>query len=100
MALWFERAWIDNGWAKDVRLAVTDGQIASIETGVAAEPGDERHRVGLPGLCNVHSHGFHHAQQNPPSTQRNGSRETTDGGEHVRLDGPGVHDGEGLRGGV
>ncbi|GAO77566.1 formiminoglutamic iminohydrolase [Sphingopyxis sp. C-1] len=58
MALWFERAWIDNGWKKDVRLGVADGRIASIETGVAAEPDDERHRVALPGLCNVHSHGF------------------------------------------
>jgi formimidoylglutamate deiminase len=58
MALWFERAWIDNRWAKDVRLGVADGRIASIETGVAAEREDERHRVALPGLCNVHSHGF------------------------------------------
>ena len=58
MALWFERAWIDNRWAKDVRLGVADGRIASIETGVAAEHGDERYRVALPGLCNVHSHGF------------------------------------------
>ncbi|MBE1527251.1 formiminoglutamate deiminase [Sphingopyxis sp. OAS728] len=58
MALWFERAWIDNRWAKDVRVGVADGRIASIETGVAAEHGDERHRVALPGLCNVHSHGF------------------------------------------
>lgn len=58
MALWFERAWIDKDWAKDVRLGVADGRIASIETGIAAEPGDERHRVALPGLCNVHSHGF------------------------------------------
>ncbi|HEV2597991.1 formimidoylglutamate deiminase [Sphingopyxis sp.] len=58
MALWFERAWIDNGWAKDVRIGVADGRIASIETGAPAEPGDERHRVALPGLCNVHSHGF------------------------------------------
>ncbi len=58
MALWFERAWIDNRWAKDVRIGVADGRIASIETGVAAEHGDERHRVALPGLCNVHSHGF------------------------------------------
>jgi len=58
MALWFERAWIDNGWAKDVRLGVADGRIASIEPGVAAAAEDERHRVALPGLCNVHSHGF------------------------------------------
>ena len=58
MALWFERAWINSRWAKDVRLAVADGRIASIETGVAVAPGDECHRVALPGLCNVHSHGF------------------------------------------
>ncbi len=58
MALWFERAWIDNRWAKDVRVGVAGGRIASIETGVAAAAGDERHRVALPGLCNVHSHGF------------------------------------------
>lgn len=58
MALWFERAWIDNRWVKDVRLGVADGRIASIETGVAAAADDERHRVALPGLCNVHSHGF------------------------------------------
>src|SRR3546814_8960728 len=30
----------------------------SIEPRVAADAGDERHRVALPGLCNVHSHGF------------------------------------------
>lgn len=58
MALWFERAWIGDGWAKDVRLGVVDGRIASIEPGVAASAADERHRVALPGLCNVHSHGF------------------------------------------
>ncbi len=58
MALWFERAWIDKNWAKDVRLTIADGRIASIETGVAAAPDDERHRLALPGLCNVHSHGF------------------------------------------
>lgn len=58
MALWFERAWIDDRWEKDVRLGVADGRIASIETGVAVATEDERHRVALPGLCNVHSHGF------------------------------------------
>ena len=58
MALWFERAWIDDRWEKDVRLGVADGRIASSEIGVAASAEDERHRVALPGLCNVHSHGF------------------------------------------
>ncbi len=58
MALWFERAWVDSGWAKDVRVGVADGRIASIEAGVPAAADDERHRAALPGLCNVHSHGF------------------------------------------
>lgn len=57
-SLWFERAWIDNRWAGDVRMELADGRIASIETGAAAKAGDARHRLGLPGLCNVHSHGF------------------------------------------
>lgn len=57
-AYWFERAWIDDRWQKGVRLLVADGRIASVETGVATMDGDERHRAGLPGLCNVHSHGF------------------------------------------
>ena len=57
-SLWFERAWIGNRWEKDVRLRITDGRIAAVETGVTAEAGDERHRAALPGLCNVHSHGF------------------------------------------
>ena len=57
-SLWFERAWIDDRWNSDVRLRIADGRIAAIETGVTAEAGDERHRAALPGLCNVHSHGF------------------------------------------
>lgn len=57
-SLWFERAWLRNDWKKDVRLHIADGRIAKVEVGVEAAEGDDRHRVGLPGLCNVHSHGF------------------------------------------
>lgn len=57
-SLWFERAWIGSEWKKDVRLRIADGRIAKVEVGVEAAKGDDRHRVGLPGLCNVHSHGF------------------------------------------
>lgn len=56
--LWFERAYLPAGWADRVRITITDGVIASVETGQDAGPGDERHGVALPGLCNVHSHGF------------------------------------------
>lgn len=55
---WFERAWIADEWQAGVRLTVADGRIAALETDVGAAADDERHRAGLPGLCNVHSHGF------------------------------------------
>lgn len=56
--LWFERALLPQGWARQVRIAIVDGRIASVDAGVAFESNDERHAAGLPGLCNVHSHGF------------------------------------------
>ncbi|UIJ44347.1 formimidoylglutamate deiminase [Sphingomonas cannabina] len=55
--LWFEQAWLPDGWARSVLVTVADGRIASVEPG--AEPGDaERHGAAIPGLGNVHSHGF------------------------------------------
>jgi len=54
----FDEALLPQGWTRDVRIGVADGRIASISGGAAAEPGDERHRIGLPGICNLHSHAF------------------------------------------
>lgn len=51
-------ALLDTGWARDVRLTVRDGLVASIETGVAAESGDERCDILVPGMANLHSHAF------------------------------------------
>ncbi|HTX24086.1 MAG TPA: formimidoylglutamate deiminase [Steroidobacteraceae bacterium] len=59
--LWFESALLGSGWAHDVRLTVEGGAIARVEPGVRPGAGDERHAVGLPGLPNVHSHGFQRA---------------------------------------
>src|SRR3546814_17135423 len=56
MDLWFETALLPGGWATGVRIGVADGRIVSVERD--ASPGDARHAIGLPGLCNVHSHGF------------------------------------------
>jgi formimidoylglutamate deiminase len=56
--LFFEQALLPPGWSRDVRIAVDAGRLISVEAGVAAEPGDERHRIGLPGICNLHSHAF------------------------------------------
>src|SRR5260370_36176736 len=33
-------------------------RIASVVSGSTAEHGDEQHRIGLPSICNLHSHAF------------------------------------------
>ena len=58
MRLWFERALLPAGWCDHVRVTVQGAAIAAVETGVQACDGDERHGAVVPGLCNVHSHGF------------------------------------------
>ena len=56
--LWFQTALLPQGWADSVRLRLSGGQIAQIETNVQPSREDEQHGVAIPGLCNVHSHGF------------------------------------------
>jgi len=56
--LWFERALLPQGWADRVRITVGGATIAAVEADVDSVPGDERHGAVVPGLCNVHSHGF------------------------------------------
>jgi formiminoglutamate deiminase len=50
-----------SGWKRDVRLTLADGRIATLETGVAALPGDEICDVLLPAMPNLHSHAFQRA---------------------------------------
>lgn len=52
------QALLQTGWADDVRLGIVDGKIASVETGVSAQPGDEHHTVIVSGMPNLHSHAF------------------------------------------
>ena len=56
--LWFQTALLPQGWADQVRITIQGGLITAISTGAPPQPGDERHRIGLPGLPNVHSHAF------------------------------------------
>jgi len=56
--LWFETALLPDGWKNGVRIATADGLIARIETGVEPDAGSDRHAIAIPGLANVHSHGF------------------------------------------
>lgn len=56
-----QRALLPHGWARDVRVTIAGGRFASVETDVAAQAGDERVAVGLPGMPNLHSHAFQRA---------------------------------------
>ena len=47
-----------DGWQRNVRLTLEGGRIGAVETEAAAQPGDERHAVVLPGMPNLHSHAF------------------------------------------
>jgi formiminoglutamate deiminase len=49
---------LPDGWADRVRIAIDGATIVAIDTDVMPQPGDQRHGAALPGLCNVHSHGF------------------------------------------
>lgn len=57
MAIWFETALTPDGWRDSLRVTLAEGRISAIEPG-EPQPGDERHRIGLPGMPNLHSHGF------------------------------------------
>src|ERR1700731_3700421 len=50
-----------DGWRRDVRVAMADGAIAAVEHNAPAQPGDERHAVGVAGVANLHSHAFQRA---------------------------------------
>ena len=56
--LHFTAALLPDGWVEDVRIGIVDGSITAIDGGSAAQVGDERHGVALPGLPNLHSHAF------------------------------------------
>ncbi len=44
--------------AHSVRLELRSGRIATLQTEVQAQPGDERHAILVPALGNLHSHAF------------------------------------------
>lgn len=56
--LWFETALLPEGWADRVRVRIEGGRIVNVQPGAEPSPDDERHAIGIPGQCNVHSHGF------------------------------------------
>ncbi|KAA3505356.1 formimidoylglutamate deiminase [Agrobacterium vitis] len=59
--LFAKSALLPTGWHKNVLLRIEGGFIASVETGTAATPADERHNLILPAMGNLHSHAFQRA---------------------------------------
>ena len=74
-ALHFARALTPQGWRHDVRVEIVGARIASVEAGAAAQPGDERHALGLPAIANLHSHAFQRAMAG--LAERRGDSEDT-----------------------
>lgn len=60
-ALWFATALLPDGWVRRVRLTMQAGRIESIDTNIEPHANDERHAIGIAGICNVHSHAFQRA---------------------------------------
>jgi formiminoglutamate deiminase len=61
MKLFFESLLLPHGWEPDVLVEVTGGRVTRVAAGATAAAGDERHKIGLPGLNNLHSHTFQRA---------------------------------------
>src|SRR4051812_21900384 len=57
-SLFMERALLPDGWARDVRVEIAAGHFTTVTRNAAVQGGDERVAVLLPGVANVHSHGF------------------------------------------
>lgn len=56
--LHFDTALLPSGWAANVRIRIAGGVIREVVCGVDPAVGMERHRIGLPGMPNLHSHAF------------------------------------------
>jgi formimidoylglutamate deiminase len=57
-SLYCRRALLPDGWARDVRLTIAHGRFAKLERNAGPQKGEELAEVVLPGMSNVHSHGF------------------------------------------
>jgi formiminoglutamate deiminase len=58
VTLHFATALLPDGWTDNVRVQIAGGRFAGIERNTQPRAGDERVAVVLPGMSNVHSHGF------------------------------------------
>jgi formimidoylglutamate deiminase len=60
-ALFFDHALLPGGWARDVRIDVADGMIASVADGAARDGAEHVAGIAVPGVPNLHCHAFQRA---------------------------------------
>src|SRR5690349_4170152 len=58
LAVHFASVLLADGWAQNVRAEIAGGRFETIERDTPPRESDERVAIAVPGLCNVHSHGF------------------------------------------
>ncbi|MEO9649095.1 MAG: formimidoylglutamate deiminase [Roseobacter sp.] len=56
-----KQAKLSTGWAQDVRLTVSGGQVAALDVNQQPKQGDTKVDTLLPALANLHSHSFQRA---------------------------------------
>ncbi|MDR6819665.1 formiminoglutamate deiminase [Neorhizobium sp. 2083] len=59
--LYAELALLPEGWRQNVRLTIEAGRLAGVQAGVEVSAEDERHKVLVPAMPNLHSHAFQRA---------------------------------------
>ncbi|MGJ4953388.1 formimidoylglutamate deiminase [Bradyrhizobium sp. HKCCYLS20291] len=57
-SLHFASALLPTGWAEDVQVVISNGEIAQVSAGVPPTIEDEQHEVAIPGIASLHSHAF------------------------------------------
>ncbi|MFD1745637.1 formimidoylglutamate deiminase [Rhizobium helianthi] len=73
LSLHIESLYSSAGWRQNVRLKIAGGRIETIEEGVLPEAQDEKHKVVVPALPNLHSHAFQRAMAGLAETRGPGS---------------------------
>jgi formimidoylglutamate deiminase len=59
--LFFDHALLPQGWARNVRVAVADGRIVSVDDGAPRAGAEHVSGIAIPGLPNLHCHAFQRA---------------------------------------
>jgi formiminoglutamate deiminase len=72
-SLYCDTALLPGGWAKNVRIEISEGSIMSVQSDARRRPADQHMQIGLPGMANVHSHAFQRGMAGLTETRGSGT---------------------------